>query len=76
MTRVYSGIEGLIQFQCRYRSKRWDVVAHAFNLSIWVAEAGIRGQSGLQIKIPDNQDYTETSCLEKQKTRKAAQLYL
>jgi hypothetical protein len=41
------------------------MVAHAFNPSTWEAEAG-RFLSEFQ----DSQDYTEKSCLEKQKTNK------
>jgi hypothetical protein len=38
------------------------VVAHAFNLSTWEAEAG---QPGLQGEFQDSQGYTEKPCLEK-----------
>jgi hypothetical protein len=42
-------------------------VAHAFNPSIWEAEASnfwVRGQPGLQSEFQDSQSYTEKPCLE------------
>jgi hypothetical protein len=51
-------------------TRRWVVVAHAFNPSTWEAEAGrflsLR-PAGLQSAFQDNQNYTEKPCLEKQK---------
>jgi hypothetical protein len=48
------------------------VVVHAFNPSIWEAEAGgilssVRGQLGLHSEFQDSQGYTEKSSLEKKK---------
>jgi hypothetical protein len=42
------------------------VVAHAFNLSTWEAEAGrfLRGQPDLQSEFQDSQGYIEKPCLE------------
>jgi hypothetical protein len=49
------------------------VVAHAFNLSTWEAEAGrflSQGQPGLQSELQDSQGYTEKPCLKKTKKKK------
>jgi hypothetical protein len=49
------------------RKKGRAVVAHAFNLSTWEAEAvdfRIRGQPGLQSEFQESQGYTEKPCLE------------
>jgi hypothetical protein len=50
------------------------MLAHAFNPSIWEAEASrsvrVRGQPGLQGKIQDSQDYTEKACFKTTKKRK------
>jgi hypothetical protein len=49
------------------------VVAHAFNLSTWEAEAGgflsLRPGPGLQSEFQDSQGYTEKPCLKKQKQK-------
>jgi hypothetical protein len=49
------------------------VVVHAFNPSIWEAEAGgflSSSQPGLQSEFQDSQGYTEKPCLEKPKKKK------
>jgi len=48
------------------------VVAHAFNLSAWEAEAGrfLSSRSGLQSEFQDSQGYTEKLCLENTKKKK------
>jgi hypothetical protein len=51
------------------------VVAHAFNLSTWEAEAEaeagrFRGQPGLQNEFQDSQGYTEKPCLKNQRGEK------
>jgi hypothetical protein len=49
------------------------MVAHAFNLSSWEAEAAnfwVWGQPGLLSKFQDSQGYTEKPCLEKQNNNK------
>jgi hypothetical protein len=51
----------------------WVVVAHAFNPSIWEAEAGgfLSSRPGLQSEFQDSsQGYTEKPSLEKQKKKK------
>ena len=50
------------------------MVAHAFNLSTWEAEAGgflscRRGQPGLQSEFQVSQGYTEKPCLKKKKKK-------
>jgi hypothetical protein len=50
-----------------------SVVAYAFNLSTWEAEAGgflSSGQPGPQSEFQDSQGYTEKPCLEKPKKKK------
>jgi hypothetical protein len=53
---------------------------HAFNPSIWEAEAGdlwIRGQPGRQSEFQNNLGYIEKYCLEKQnKTNKQTKNYI
>jgi hypothetical protein len=47
------------------------VVAHAFNLSTWEAEAGgfLSSRPGLQSEFQDSPGYTEKPCLEKPKPK-------
>ena len=49
------------------------MMVHAFNFSIWEAEAGdfwAGGQTGLQSEFQDSEGYTEKPCLEKRKKKK------
>jgi hypothetical protein len=48
------------------------MVAHAFNLSTWEAEAGrfLSSRPAWSTEFQDSQGYTEKPCLEKKQTKK------